>query len=271
MSEPKPGGTLKKRALTAVLLSAATLFLIWWGVVPFALQILVLAALGCQEYYDLVVRKGYKPCRRLGTLTILAALTSTALLGEEGLGATITCGFVLICLNSLFRSSRRASPLVDTALTMLGVVYLGWMFAHLLLIRRLDGGAGLVTLLIFASAWTDMGGYFVGKSLGRRLLWPSVSPKKTVEGALGSVAMAVVACYGVGWVLGIAPIHRVATALLVSISGQLGDLWESALKREVGIKDSGTAIAGHGGVLDRFDSLAFAAPLYYYYVLVFVQ
>lgn len=262
---------LRRRVVSAVLLSAAAMLLIWLGTLPFAVLCMGLGVVSANEFFAMVEKKGFHPCTRLGTALILAMMLAAALGGELALSRVFTLAAVAVFVTTLFRPGRRVSAFVDGALTMLAVLYLGWMFSYLLLVRRLPDGAGLVTMLVCASAFTDIGGYFVGRTCGRHQLWPAVSPKKTVEGAVGGLFLAMLACWIAGALLGIAPVHRVCAAVLVSLVGQVGDLWESAVKREVGVKDSGTAIAGHGGALDRFDSLAFAAPLFYFYVLVFMR
>ncbi len=260
---------LLQRVISGVLLAAATLSLIWIGVLPFAILVAALAGIGMDEFFKLAERKGLRPERRLGHISGVLLLFGSAFLSENQLTRLLMVSIISICVVTVLRGGEKRSTFLDGAATVLGVVYLGWMFSFLIQIRRLDQGAALVTLLIFASAFNDMGGYFVGKWLGRTKL-TSISPGKTVEGSLGGVLFSICAVWVVGGFLGVSPFHRFAMAVLVAVVGQLGDLFESALKREAGVKDSGTAIAGHGGALDRFDSLAFAAPVYYLYVVTFM-
>jgi phosphatidate cytidylyltransferase len=151
------------------------------------------------------------------------------------------------------------------AWTLLGVVYVGGLLGCGSLLRDASNGRELVFFVTLTTWAGDIGAYYVGSRLGRRPLAPSVSPKKTVEGALGGVAATVlVAALGSG---GIWPRLPVMTAVwvgaLLAVVGMLGDLAESAVKRAAGVKDSGTIIPGHGGALDRLDSVTFACPVLY--------
>lgn len=266
----KEGTPLKVRLISGGILTLITLALIWSGVLPFACQVIILAMVGLKEYFGMLSANGHRPARRIGTVAALTILLGAVFLPPGYMGELVMFSIILVCITTMLRAGTRNSAFLDGVLTTYGVIYLGWMFSFLLLIRRLDQGAALITMLTVASAFTDMGGFFVGRSLGRIKLYPLLSPKKTVEGAIGAIIFPMAACWFTGWLVGIDPIHRTATALLVGVVGQLGDLWESALKREMGVKDSGTAIAGHGGALDRFDSLSFAAPLYYLYCIGFI-
>ena len=269
MAKPRFEG-LGVRVFSAVILAVVSLTLLWWGVLPFFAEVLLLALVGTSEYYDMAERKGFRPARRTGTLAACLLLVGATFVGEVEVSRLLTIIVMSTLIVFVMRMPRRISTLLDAGVTMLGVLYLGWMFSYLMLLRRLDGGAAWVTLLLVACAATDIGAYFVGKFFGRHKLIPTVSPKKTVEGSLGAVLCAVGALWLVGERWGMAPVHRVALGLLVAIGGQFGDLWESALKRDAGVKDSGDIIQGHGGVLDRFDSLAFAAPLFYLYLVSFL-
>ncbi|MCK9906374.1 phosphatidate cytidylyltransferase, partial [Frankia sp. Cpl3] len=122
---------------------------------------------------------------------------------------------------------------------------------------------GLVlTVLVILGIWaTDSGAYFVGKAMGKRKLWPAISPNKTVEGSVGGLLFAIVIVFLVNALVGqISPMHALTIALIAGIAGQMGDLVESAFKRHFGVKDSGQILPGHGGVLDRCDSWLFVFP-----------
>ena len=267
---PKPKSELKTRLVTGAFLSALALFLVWSGVYPFAGLVLIFAVIGQGEFQKFAEAKGYRPGRRLGLAMTLLVLGSSVFLEAECVNQLMLIGMVATYSIMLCRPDRRISPLLDTALTTMGVVYVGWFFSHLIHLRKLPNGAAIITLLLFGSAFTDMGGYFVGRKFGRRKLYERVSPKKTWEGAFGGLLTATLACVGVGLVTGLPPLHCAAAAVIIAITGQFGDLFESSLKRDVGVKDSGTAIPGHGGALDRFDSLAFAAPIFYLYAVHFM-
>lgn len=153
-------------------------------------------------------------------------------------------------------------------LSLFGALYIAWSLGHLILIRQTLASGFMVILLSFVITWaTDTGAYFAGVKFGKHALSPLISPKKTVEGAIGGVLFCILAIMILGhfwFILPPAPLFLLAIA--GSIIGQFGDLAESALKRWAGVKDSGKLIPGHGGVLDRFDSLIMVAPLVYYFI-----
>lgn len=157
----------------------------------------------------------------------------------------------------------------DISLNLLALLYIGWTLVHILLIRNLTNGF-LLLILLFIIIWaTDTGAYFSGRFFGKHKLALKLSPKKTVEGAIGGLLFSILSAvifnlyyqiFSVGLIILI--------AFIISIMGQLGDLIESSLKRFVNIKDSGKIIPGHGGILDRFDSTITTAPILYYFVVL---
>ena len=272
---------LTKRVATGVPLALAAGALIWAGPAPFALLVLLFALFGVSELYDLAELKGFRPARRSG-----AAATALIVLGAYFLDDGYLAHVVLLCVVAslvlfVFRSPQRVSALVDGSTTIMGFLYCGWLPAHLVLLRKLESlpagttesavtGAGLVACLVTLVAATDIGAYFVGKAIGRTRLCPQISPGKTLEGAVGGLVLATLLGWYVGRWFGLAPAHCLTLGLVGSLMAQVGDLWESALKRDVGVKDSGNLIEGHGGVLDRFDSYFLAAPVFYFYVTWFM-
>lgn len=267
---PKPRSELKTRLITGSILSALTLCLVWSGVYPFSCLVLFFSVIGQHEYQVFAEQKGFSPSRGLGLVMTLLILLSSIFYDVTMATELMLLGMIVTFTIMLLRPHKRVSPFLDAALTTMGVIYVGWFFSYTIHLRKLPDGAALITLLLFGSAFTDMGGYFVGRKYGRTKLYPRVSPKKTVEGAIGGVFTAMAACLGVGLVTGLPPQHCIVAAVLIAVSGSFGDLFESSLKRDVGVKDSGTAIPGHGGALDRFDSLAFAAPIFYLYAVHFM-
>jgi phosphatidate cytidylyltransferase len=166
------------------------------------------------------------------------------------------------------------------SVTLWGLFYAGWMPAHFVLLHNHTGdggggdlGAGLVTLLLVIIVLSDTGAYFVGRAIGRHKLAPRISPKKTWEGAVGGVAAALLGT-GAAWYIGrtwdLASLpawslwEYALAGVLLAIAGQIGDLVESMMKRDAGVKDSGTLLPGHGGILDRCDGFLFAGPMMYY-------
>jgi phosphatidate cytidylyltransferase len=161
--------------------------------------------------------------------------------------------------------------LKETALVSFGVLYVGATLSTIVSTRLLSGGERFVIFLALVTWSGDTGAYYIGTLFGKHLLAPSISPKKTVEGALGGLALAEsAALVGQMWLVPeFSLIDTLALGFLLTVAGLLGDLWESAIKRRAGVKDSGSILPGHGGMLDRLDSLLFTAPAFYYYVTYF--
>lgn len=148
------------------------------------------------------------------------------------------------------------------------VAYVGFLGSHLVLLRGLDDEGQWALVAVFATFATDTAAYFVGRALGRTRIAPAVSPGKTLEGSLGGIAAGAAALLALNWLTGLRAeaAQIVPLALLLPLAAELGDLAESLLKRSAGVKDASRLIPGHGGVLDRLDSLLFTAPLVYYFV-----
>lgn len=156
--------------------------------------------------------------------------------------------------------------------TIFTSVYAGWLLTHLLELRQLPEGFHFVVLVLAATWSTDTFAYFVGVNLGRHKLAPKLSPGKSVEGSVGGVLGSILASVVIGLLDNQMPIgHYAAVGLLVGTFGQAGDLVESAFKRMAGAKDSGNIIPGHGGILDRFDSLLITSPVVYYYLKLLIM
>jgi phosphatidate cytidylyltransferase len=279
----KTDSNLATRVLTGVLLAALTFSFVIWGVIPFTVEVLVLGMLGISEFYKLAEKKGIRPSRTTGYSAVFILITLANWGTQENL-ATLLAGFTIISmLGYIARKGFHVSSFLDVGVTVLGFLYVGWFFSFLILLRKIEGtpfsimnftidrGAGFVLLLIFATSFTDIGAYFTGKFFGKRKLAPHISPKKTVEGSFGGLVGALAGSILVGSVFRISMTDLVAIGLICGLFAQLGDLWASILKRDVNIKDSGKVFAGHGGVLDRCDSILFTAPLLYFYLQYFYR
>jgi phosphatidate cytidylyltransferase len=167
---------------------------------------------------------------------------------------------------------RAAGPGPDwsgTALTLLGICYCAWLLGHVIWLRALPGGRYLVLFALAVTWCGETAAYFVGRRWGRHKLAPRVSPGKTMEGGVAQLAVSVGAALPGVPLLGLEPLHAVGIGAVLGVVGQLGDLAESFLKRSAGTKDAGTLVPGHGGLLDRLDSLLFNLPALYYYLTIF--
>ncbi|MCL6561251.1 MAG: phosphatidate cytidylyltransferase, partial [Firmicutes bacterium] len=160
--------------------------------------------------------------------------------------------------------------LLDGAGTLMGTLYVG-LLSYIYLIRTLPHGWIWLIFMLVGTWASDTTAYFVGKAFGRRRLAPVLSPKKTLEGAIGGVLGSVLTGYLFALIYPFLPISKMfILGLLLGAAAEVGDLLESAFKRQAGMKDSSALIPGHGGILDRFDSALFTAPLVYYFVLLLI-
>jgi phosphatidate cytidylyltransferase len=168
------------------------------------------------------------------------------------------------------------APLLDSlrqgAIVLTGMLYVGLTLSYLVLIRLLPTGESLLFFLLLVTWAADTAAYYVGTLYGRRLLAPRISPKKTVEGLAGGFIGATIVAFVARWTFApeFSNIETVVLAVLLTVAGLWGDLVESAIKRSAGVKDSGGLLPGHGGMLDRLDSLLFTAPAFYYYYVTFM-
>jgi phosphatidate cytidylyltransferase len=274
LRSPQFRANLRRRVVTAFIALPALLAVVFVG--PPLLGVTVLGLfllLGLLEFYALLDARGLAPLRATGVVLL------GVIFAEETHPATLAPPlWPLVALVLLAATLRRAGDLAQTvpaaAATLLGAIYLGALggsMAGLLLIEPVWHGPWRLLLLMAIVMAADTAAFFVGHAFGRRRLAPALSPGKTVEGALGGLVGGVVGAllvraYGLPWLeLWIA----VALGATVAALGTLGDLLESLLKRWAGVKDSGALFPGHGGVLDRLDSLLFGAPVLYYYFLLF--
>jgi phosphatidate cytidylyltransferase len=231
--------------------------------------------IGVLELFGLERAKGAQPNRVLGVLGALA-LSSAFFFGKSDAVVAVLIVIVVVLLTVELTRKDAGSAISNVGGTFLGVFYLGLSGGALLLIREGAGRlsyseSGRVMMLLFMLLWAmDTVAYFVGRPFGRHKLFPRVSPKKSVEGAIGGLMGALlVAVIGAHTFTAFLPMaHHIALGAIVGIGGQVGDLTESLLKRDAGVKDSSTLLPGHGGILDRFDSLFFAGPLAYLYLKI---
>lgn len=267
---------LTRRIIFAVIAAPAGIALVYFGDWVLAIVLSVLAALAAWEFYRMARETGALPLEPAGIA--LAALLPIAVhaqrLGVYTLSLTaIVCMILVLFASTIWLRGPTGKPVSAVAITVFGILYAG-LFAYIYALRYHDYavGAGAGTVLVFFPVlitWaTDVGAYAFGRSFGKKKLIPSVSPGKTVEGAVGGLGLAVVICLlYVRFILmpyaqlGLTIQGAVLFAIVVSVAAQTGDLAESLLKREAGVKDSSRILPGHGGILDRFDSLLFVMPI----------
>ena len=284
---------LSKRVITALwgipLLVAAVWFdtpLPW-----FTILMAICGALAVFEFYRLVAASKVPPLTYFGLIWTLLFILSRDLdllsilkphFDLTLLTPLLLTSAVLLSLIWLLRRAQKEKAFAGWAWTLAGILYIGWLLSHLVALRGLDDaqtvldeGRNWVFFALFITFASDTAAFFAGRALGRHHLAPHISPGKTREGAIAGVLGAMIVS-----LLFVLPTplnlqlnwgQAILLGLLVSIFGQLGDLVESLFKRNMGVKDSGRLIPGHGGVLDRMDSIVFAGIVVYYYVIWVIQ
>jgi phosphatidate cytidylyltransferase len=265
------------RVLSGAVLIVIAVAVVWFApnAIFFAVAELLLV-LAFVEYARLAAASGHQiPALPAGIATVGASIgvTSTIRIGGElmsnavALDAALLSGFVVLAAMALGSWQGGSDALGRTAASVFPMLYLGLPIGAMVALRTLRGREALFLLLLTVMV-SDTAQYYAGRAFGRRLLAPRVSPKKTIEGAIGGFVFGavIVALVGDWWLPSTpAPLRALLGATLVA-AGIAGDLFESMLKRSAGVKDSSALIPGHGGVLDRIDALLFAAPVYYIFL-----
>lgn len=250
------------RLITAAVGIPVVIALAWAGGIIFALFAAAALALGYWEYHR-ALRLEDTPTAVLLT-AITAALPLAALDGESAVLAVLTAGLLAVCLLLVLRGVV-PDGLAPWGLSLAGVLYVGLLGQYAVGLRGLDDGRAWLLLAIFTTFATDTGAYAVGSLLGRHKLVPRISPSKTIEGAAGGLLAGALAAWALASLLDLGqPAHAMlALGAAAAIAGQTGDLFESLIKRAASVKDMGARFPGHGGILDRLDSLLFVIPLIY--------
>lgn len=271
--------SLGLRIASGVLFVPLLILLARAGGVVFAAFVAFEVALGLFEFYRMMRGKGLRPYPLLGQLCGLGVVWK-CLRPHQSQSDLLLTGAVLVTLGLGLRRPDLKGRIEGMAVTLFGVLYVGWLSAHLVLLRELPWRAGLpyaqgagFVFLAFLLTWScDTGAYTVGRLFGRTRPWQRISPRKSLEGSAGGLAAAVLAAFVArAWFAPyLSAVDAVALGLGVGLFAQVGDLVESMVKRDSGQGDSSDLIPGHGGVLDRFDSLYFAAPLVFYYLKIVV-
>ncbi|MBN1201310.1 MAG: phosphatidate cytidylyltransferase [Anaerolineae bacterium] len=265
---------LKTRVLVAVVALPIVIALVALGDWPFAVAVFAALLLGGDEYVRLLRQSEFRPPEWL----ILALITLAFGAAWFDRPEWHEPGLVLLLIAALFYAVWKMEhgsprPVLDAALAVFGGTYLGWLGSRLLAVRLLDDGAYWTLFLYFCVIISDSAAYFIGRQFGRHKMSPRVSPKKSWEGYAASVVsgllvgmLGAVALDIDGLTVG----HGAVIGLSIGVLGTLGDLGISAIKRQAGAKDSSRLIPGHGGILDRTDSVLIAATVGYYYIVWFV-
>lgn len=264
---------LTKRIIVAFLAAPVFILLIWIGGLPFIALMLLIGLLTQRELIHMLDIQGYRPNAPLVYVSLIV-LSLGVIYPDYIVASFMGVAVLLIAVDTLDRGRREMNRLISS---MYCIVYPALGVLSFIALRRLDfedgSGFTLVLMLLFMIWGNDTFAYFTGKSIGRHLLAPHLSPGKTWEGFAGGFAGT---AFGLWLALYLSPLQTTDITTLwplifvISIAGPIGDLAASKIKRSAGVKDTSRLIPGHGGVLDRFDSLLLAAPVLYIYVRSFV-
>jgi phosphatidate cytidylyltransferase len=263
---------MKKRVAPGFLIAALWLLLLWKGsALLFCLVAVLIVGLAADEYMRMVDSRNTHFFERCFLNSCLAAPVAFTCLypGRENIPPALFLSlFITICY-FLYRYKDIEDKFNFFCRLIFGIFYIGLLGAHLVLLRFLPEGSVWLIVGTAITSGSDTGAYFVGRAIGKRKLCPNISPNKTVEGAVGGVAAGLAA--GIGFALLFLPSINwpflIGSSVLLSLVGIAGDLTESIIKRGTGTKDSGRCLAGHGGILDRVDSLLFVGPVLYYFLV----
>lgn len=225
----------------------------------------IVAVLGVLEFYTSLRQRGFQPAVLPGAVATLLMPIAAYSEGPSGIVLSVLLATIATLLWYLF-GVVRDRPAVNMAVTLLGVLYVGVLASTAGLFLHNDHGVEILSGAVVGTIVYDMVGFFVGANLGSRPLAPDISPNKTIEGLIGGMVAAVIASIVLGKFLDPWSASTGATLVLgvaIAVMAPLGDLTESMIKRDLGIKDMGTLLPGHGGVLDRVDALLFTVPAVY--------
>lgn len=261
------------RMLTGFIMGTIVMLCIMYGDISLLLMLVVLLGFGSREYVKILNHKGFYPSLKVIYLTEIILATVVYFKRFDLVAITLTicamCSFMWV----LFRGKQ--PYIANVATTLLGMVYCGWFPLHLIFLRDLscpkyDSGLGFVVLMFTAILLTDVGCYYVGTKLGKHKLAPVISPNKTIEGSIGGMFFAILGAVVIGLFIDLPWYMSAIAGVICTVFAQIGDLCESMLKRDAGVKDSGSSLPGHGGFLDRTDSFILTIPIMYYFCKCFI-
>ena len=277
----KPKKSKPTRVITGIIASIIAIITIVLGSIPLYVFLLIIMCLAAGEFVRILKHKGFHPSLTIIRVSAIIFTTLTFFHRFDMVPSMLTLTIMASFLIVLFKG--RQPYIVNVATTALGALYCGWLPCHLLLIRQigmnrigafqfaLSDGLYLLMFVFLAVAVTDIGAYYFGINFGKRKLAEVISPKKTVEGAIGGAVCAVAVSYFGVFYAPLSLCQALIGGFIITLSAQLGDLSESLIKRDAGVKDSSDILPGHGGILDRFDGYIFALPVAYYFFMHFTR
>jgi len=258
---------LRHRILTAVVGLPLLILVIWFGEPWFTIAMAAMAGCAGWEFYRMAGRINVQPLTYFGIAWIVLLIASPNCPYASTSTILITLAIVASLVWLIFRLPRDQA-FTNFAWTIAGILYIGWMVSYWIGLRNLDDGRALVFLAMFTTFANDTGAFFIGRTWGKHHLAPTISSGKTWEGAAGGLLSSVLAAFIIAVIFKLKFSYwEIAIAgIVISVFAQLGDLVESVLKRNTGVKDAGKLVPGHGGLMDRMDSLIFTGVIVYYLV-----
>lgn len=261
------------RMLTGLIIATVFTLCLIEGKIALLVLLAVILYFGTREYVKILNHKGFYPSLKMIYIAEIILTTIAYLQRFDLVAFAMTICVISAFMWILFKG--RQPYIANVATTVLGMIYCGWLPLHLIFLRNLNNaqyqsGLGFVVLMLISVILTDTGCYYIGRHFGKHKLAPIISPNKTIEGSLGGCFFAVLGSMTIGLYLGLTWYTALIAGLLCTTAAQIGDLSESLLKRDAGVKDSGYILPGHGGFLDRCDSYIFAIPVMYYYCNYFI-
>lgn len=261
------------RMLTGLIIGTLVLLCLIEGKLALLLLLAIIFVFGTKEYVKILNHKGFYPSLTMIYLTEFLLLLLAGFNNYNGALIVLTFCVIGAFMWILFRG--RQPYIANVATTVLGMIYCGWLPLHLAFLRnlsceRFNDGLVFLVMLLISVILTDTGCYYVGCNFGKHKLAPIISPNKTIEGSIGGIICAIIGSMVIGWYIGLEWYLSATIGLICTVFAQIGDLCESLIKRDAGVKDSGDILPGHGGFLDRCDSYILTIPVMYYFCNYFI-
>ncbi|MSQ32732.1 MAG: phosphatidate cytidylyltransferase [Dehalococcoidia bacterium] len=252
---------LALRSLTGIIGIPSLIVVAWYGNHVLVPLIAVATTVAVWEFFKMAEHDSASPVK---LFVLYAPFFAISAWQDASIGFVVAGAVMLPLVGLLIR--RRGNPFHSWAWTSLGLLYAAWLPAHAILLRNTDDGKGWLFIAVFATFAVDIAAYFGGWAFGRHKLAPSISHGKTKEGAVFGFIGGVLAAWVISIPFDFIPVgEALAAGAVIGVVSQIGDLVESMIKRSVNVKDTGEIIPGHGGILDRMDSLVFSIPVIYYF------
>ena len=266
--------TLGTRTLVAAILGPLIIFMMLYGRLPFLCLVVIITVISEYEFFKIIKAKGFEGQEITAILAAIALLCVLYYFSVEKVWIVLSIFLIVVLITELYRS--KANVIANLSSTVFAVCYLSFLFGHLILIRELPKAvnipyayAGRWIVMMFLVTWAcDTAAYILGSAWGRHKLMKKISPNKTIEGTLAGFVVALLSalvCH-FWFIKGISVFDSLVIGAICGSVGQYGDLVESMIKRNVGVKDTSTIIPGHGGMMDRFDSPLLSAPIIYLFL-----